>query len=149
MTHPRTNAARLKAVTDAHDVGIDEAFLSQMVERFYKRVQTDAMLGPIFAQHIINWTHHLEHMKKFWRSIMLKTGEFSGNPMMKHVAISKIDNPEFSRWLKLFGETLDEMGGSQVARDRIYGRAEMIAESLLLGIHIHRDGVSFPTKMKG
>lgn len=149
MTHPRATAARQHAMIEAHDVGIDADYLSQMVERFYARVRADAMLGPIFAQRISDWPHHLARMKKFWRSIMLKTGEFSGNPMMKHAAIAKIDNPEFSHWLKLFGETLDGMGGSQEARDRIYGRAEMIAESLLLGIHIHRDGISFPTKIEG
>lgn len=149
MTHPIATAARQQAVNAAHDVGIDDAYLSQMVEQFYARVQADDMLGPIFAQRITDWPHHLAHMKKFWRSIMLKTGEFSGNPMMKHAVITKIDNPEFSHWLKLFAETLDELGGPAEARDQIYGRAKMIAESLLLGIHIHRDGVKLPAKMKG
>lgn len=149
MTHPIATAARQQAVNEAHDVGIDDAYLSQMVEQFYARVQADDMLGPIFAQRITDWPHHLAHMKKFWRSIMLKTGEFSGNPMMKHAAITKIGNPEFSHWLKLFAATLDELGGPAEARDLIYGRAQMIAESLLLGIHIHRDGVKLPAKMKG
>jgi hemoglobin len=149
MTHARATAARQKAVADAADIGITDAYLSQMVEKFYARIQADDMLGPIFAQRINDWPHHLAHMKQFWRSIMLKTGEFSGNPMIKHAAISKIDKPEFSHWLKLFAETLDDLGGVQEARDRIYARAEMIAESLLLGIHIHRDGIKLPANMKG
>lgn len=148
MTHALATIAREHAVKEAHDVGIDEAYVSNMVERFYTRVQADEMLGPIFAQRISDWPHHLAHMKKFWRSIILKTGEFSGSPMMKHAAIAKIDHPEFNHWLKLFAETLDEIGGSKDARARIYGRAEMIAESLLLGIHIHRDGIKFPAKAK-
>ena len=149
MTLQRTTAARQTAFADAQNIGITDAYLSKLVDQFYARVQADEMLGPIFASRISDWPHHLAHMKRFWRSIMLKTGEFSGNPMMKHAAISKIDNPEFSHWLKLFAETLDEMGGQQEARDRIYARAEMIAESLLLGIHIHRDGVKLPANMKG
>lgn len=149
MTHPITAAARQQSLNGAHDAGIDDAYLSEMVEQFYARIQADELLGPIFAQRITDWPNHLAHMKKFWRSIMLKTGEFSGNPMMKHAAIPKIDNPEFGQWLKLFGQTLDEMGGSQGAQSRIYARAEMIAESLLLGIHIHRDGVQFPSKLRG
>ena len=149
MTHPITAAARQQSLNDAHDAGIDDAYLSEMVEQFYARIQADELLGPIFAQRITDWPNHLAHMKKFWRSIMRKTGEFSGNPMMKHAAIPKIDNPEFGRWLKLFGQTLDEMGGSHGAQSRIYARAEMIAESLLLGIHIHRDGVQFPSKLRG
>lgn len=128
---------------------MSDAYLSQMVERFYLKVQADAMLGPIFAERIKDWPHHLSLMKRFWRSIMLKTGEFSGNPMMKHIAIPRIDDAEFSRWLQLFAETLNELGGPPEARDRIYQRAEMIAESLLLGIHIHRDGITTPAKLKG
>lgn len=149
MTHPIATAARQNAISEASAIGIDDAYLSNMVEQFYARVQADEMLGPIFALRIADWPRHLAHMKKFWRSIMLKTGEFSGNPMMKHAAIAKIDDPEFSQWLRLFAETLDELGGPPEARSRIYERAEMIAESLLLGIHIHRDGVKFPAKMKG
>lgn len=149
MTHPRTLAVRKKSATEANEVGISEVYLSQMVERFYANVQGDAILGPIFAEHIKDWPHHLAHMKRFWRSIMLKTGEFSGNPMMKHAAISKIDNTEFSHWLQLFAQTLNELGGPQGARDRIYERAEMIAESLLLGIHIDRDGITTPAKLRG
>lgn len=146
MPHPKTIAARLQSTTEAYDVGIDEEYLSRMVEQFYARVQGDETLGPIFAQRVTDWPHHLDHMKKFWRSIMLKTGEFSGNPMLKHAAIPKINNLEFSHWLTLFRQTLDEMGGPQEARNRIYARAEMIAESLLLGIHIHRDGIKLPKK---
>ena len=149
MAHPRTIAARKKSATEATEIGISDAYLSQMVERFYVKVQSDAMLGPIFAERIKDWPHHLLHMKRFWRSIMLKTGEFSGNPMMKHVAISRIDDTEFAHWLQLFAETLNELGGPQEARDRIYQRAQMIAESLLLGIHIHRDGLTTPAKLKG
>lgn len=149
MTHPRTIAARKKSATEAAEVGISEAYLSQMVDLFYAKVQGDAVLSPIFAERIKDWPYHLAHMKRFWRSIMLKTREFSGNPMMKHAAIPKIDNTEFNHWLKLFAETLAEMGGPQEARDRIYDRAEMIAESLLLGIHIHRDGITTPAKLKG
>lgn len=149
MTHPLATAARQHAVNEASNAGINDAYISNMVERFYARVQADEMLGPIFAQRISDWPHHLVHMKKFWRSILLKTGEFSGNPMTKHAAISKIDNPEFSHWLKLFSETLDEIGSTKEAHARIYGRAKMIAESLLLGIHLHRDGIKFPAKLKG
>ena len=149
MAHPRTIAARTKLATEAAEVGICDAYLSRMVESFYGKVQADALLGPIFAERIKDWPQHLSHMKSFWRSIMLKTGEFSGNPMMKHAAISKIDNAEFTHWLQLFAKTLNELGGPQEARDRIYERAEMIAESLLLGIHIHRDGISSPAKLKG
>lgn len=149
MTNAHAIAAREQKIAEARDLGIDDAFVATLVENFYARIRSDAVLGPIFADRIKDWPGHLERMNTFWRSILFKSGEFSGNPMMKHVAIPKIAKPEFSHWLRLFGETLDEMGAVPAARNLVFQRAEMIAESLLLGICIHRDGVTHPQKMKG
>lgn len=149
MTNAHAIAPREHKQTEALSLGIDDAFIATLVQNFYTRIRSDAELGPIFDDRIKDWPSHLERMNTFWRSILFKSGEFSGNPMMKHVAIPRIAKPDFSRWLKLFGETLDEMGAVPAARNLIFKRAEMIAESLLLGICIHRDGISHPQKMKG
>ena len=149
MTNAHAIAAREQKHAEALSFGIDDAFIVMLVENFYTRVRSDPVLGPIFDERIKDWPGHLDRMIAFWRSILFKSGEFSGNPMMKHVAIPRIAKPEFSHWLKLFGETLDEMEAVPAARNIIFKRAEMIAESLLLGICIHRDGISHPQKMKG
>ena len=148
MTNAHTIAARKNKQAEAFRMGIDDAFIATLVENFYARIRSDAVLGPVFDNRIKDWPSHLERMNTFWRSILFKSGEFSGNPMMKHVAIPHISKPEFSHWLKLFGETLDEIGAVPAARSLIFKRAEMIAESLLLGICIHRDGITNLQKMK-
>jgi truncated hemoglobin YjbI len=35
-----------------HQCRLYEAYLSQMIGRFYVKVQADAILGPIFEEHI-------------------------------------------------------------------------------------------------
>ena len=149
MTNAHAIAARDHKQAEALRLGIDDAFIATLVQNFYTRIRGDPVLSSIFDDRIKDWPSHLERMNTFWRSILFKSGEFSGNPMMKHVAIPRIAKPEFSHWLKLFGETLDDMEAVPAARNIIFKRAEMIAESLLLGICIHRDGISHPQKMKG
>ena len=149
MTNAHTVAAREKKQADAEAVGIDETFISTLVDDFYARIRTDTVLGPIFHDRITDWPSHLERMKAFWRSVLYKSGEFSGNPMVKHIAIPKIAEPEFSRWLSLFSKTLDAIDVAPAARHLVLTRAQMIAESLLLGIRIHRDCVTHPTNLKG
>ena len=80
-------AIRFRKRAEAAAVGIDDALVDRVVERFYDRVRQDALLGPIFAERIADWPVHLGRMKQFWRSILLGTGEFSGNPMVRHQAI--------------------------------------------------------------
>lgn len=67
-------------------------------------------------------------------------GGFSGNPRLKHIAIPGIDRPEFERWLALFRDVLEEIARDPAAPELIHASARTIAESLLQGIHIHRDG---------
>ena len=67
--------------------------------------------------------------------------------MLKHVAIPQIEAIEFNHWLALFEQTLADTAPSEAARDLILGRAHMIADSLLAGIRIHRDG-HLPSRMK-
>jgi hemoglobin len=54
------NAYALKARAQKRDMaaasGIDDALISALVDAFYVRVRADAMLGPIFAAHIADWT---------------------------------------------------------------------------------------------
>lgn len=55
---------------------------------------------------------HLPKMYSFWASILLGEHSFSGNPMQKHIALSKqtaMTDKEFSEWLHLFVETVDEL----------------------------------------
>ena len=64
---------------------LDEDGLSRLVAAFYGRVRRDADLGPIFNDAISDWPSHLSKLTDFWHSVMLTSGRFKGNPMMKHL----------------------------------------------------------------
>jgi hemoglobin len=123
----------------ANALGIDDAFVARMVDLFYARIRDDAVLGPIFAAHVVDWGPHLDRMNQFWRSVLFNSGEFGGNPMAKHVAIPELERGQFEHWLALFDATLAEIG-SDDARAHVHARARTIASSLLNAVLVHRDG---------
>lgn len=43
--------ARREKMEKAHDIGIDDALISNLVETFYGHIQTHIILGPIFASN--------------------------------------------------------------------------------------------------
>lgn len=138
----QVHAARAAKRAHAESLDIDEQFISLMVERFYGSIRDDDLLGPIFADRISDWPLHLERMKSFWRSILFNSGEFSGNPMVKHMAIPGLGETHFVRWLELFYATLNDLGAQPEGTALVAERARAIADSLLTGITIRRDGVS-------
>lgn len=138
--HPLALAARERKLAQADALGIDARFIDRMVESFYARIREDEVLGPIFAARIADWPPHLARMKTFWGAVLRESGGFSGNPMAKHVAIPGIEQAEFERWLALFEENLKAIERDDEATKLIAGKARMIADSLLTGIRIHRDG---------
>jgi len=48
MTSPHALAAHQKIREDAVRIGIDEAFISTLVDTFYARVREHPQLGPVF-----------------------------------------------------------------------------------------------------
>ena len=78
---------RLEKRLAAEEIGVDAIYVDHFVEAFYAKVRVDDLLGPIFAARIDDWPAHLARMKAFWRSVLHNSGEFSGNPMLKHLAI--------------------------------------------------------------
>jgi len=117
--------------------GIDERMIHDLVHGFYARVRADAMLGPIFDAEIDDWPLHLEKMCAFWSSVTLMSGRYKGRPMAAH---AKISRPHFERWLELFREATREICTSPAAW-LFVDRAEHIAESLQLGIALHRSAM--------
>ncbi|KEO90451.1 hypothetical protein EH31_10205 [Erythrobacter longus] len=134
--------ARVAKRANAEACGVDEHFISLMVERFYASIREDDLLSAIFANRISNWPEHLERMKSFWRSILFNSGEFSGNPMAKHMTIPGLEEVHFRRWLELFYATLRELEQHEEGTVLVAERARAIADSLFTGITIRRDGIS-------
>ena len=133
---------RAEKKTAAEMIGVDAAYIDRLVDSFYGKIQHDELLGPIFNARIADWPAHLARMKAFWRSVLHNSGEFAGNPMLKHLVIPGIGLEHFSHWLELFYQTLREAEPTCEATALVGGRARMIADSLLTGISMQRDGLS-------
>lgn len=87
---------------------VSEAQISTLVNTFYAKVRRDPEIGPIFNAIVDDWPHHLALLKDFWSTVLLATGRYKGNPMMKHFQLG-LDPPHFERWLALFAETAREV----------------------------------------
>lgn len=123
-------------------IGVDEAMIRTLVHAFYARVRMDALLGPIFNGAIDDWDAHLDKLCAFWSSVMLMTGRYKGTPMQAHAALPMIAKPHFERWLELFAETAHAHCPPEAAA-LFLDRAQRIAQSLQMGIALHR-GESLP-----
>jgi hemoglobin len=139
--HAHATAARARKKADAEAIGVNAEYVSRFVEDFYTRIRKDELLGAIFAARIEGWDRHLDRMKRFWRSILRNSGEYSGNPIAKHLALSGIEERHFAHWLDLFYATLRELERDPLATLQFGTRARMIADSLLTGIAMQGSGI--------
>src|SRR3546814_11177012 len=96
------------------------------------------MLGPVFDARVDDWPKHLGLMNRFWQSILLSAGNFTGNPMMKHLAIPTIGQEHFQQWLRLFYQTLHAIAPSPEAVAHVGAKARMETEERRVG----KEGVS-------
>ena len=71
---------------------VSEDGIRQLVDTFYVKVRADPELAPIFARAIPgDWQPHLTKMYAFWSSVMLTTGRYKGNPVVKHLVIPDME----------------------------------------------------------
>lgn len=92
-----------------------------LVDTFYNKVQANITLGYIFNDVAkLNWDEHLPKMYSFWGSLLLQEHSYQGNPMQIHVELSKIttmSSVEFSEWINLFYQTVDELFEGEIASE--------------------------------
>lgn len=112
---------------------VDEAGIAALVDRFYGKIRKDPGLGPVFDAAITDWEPHLDTMRRFWASAVLRAGTYHGSPMRKHAALPGLTPELFGRWLELFDETLAEIYAPPQAA-AFSERAHLIARSLQLGL---------------
>lgn len=122
-----------KDITEREDVVL-------LVNTFYIKVNSSPILGPIFNDVArIDWDTHLPKMHSFWSSLLLGEQSFSGNPMKKHIHLSTrttMSETEFSEWLRLFYETVDDLFEGNIATEAKI-RASNIAQLMLQKIQAH------------
>jgi hemoglobin len=112
---------------------IDPAGIAALVDAFYGKVRRDPELGPVFERAISDWTPHLDTMRRFWNSVMLRAATYHGTPMQKHAALPGLTPALFERWLALFDRTAGELFVPEMAAE-FSTRARRIAQSLQLGL---------------
>lgn len=111
---------------------LTQADIARLVDRFYDRVQTDAVLGPIFNPAVHDWPAHKASLVRFWSSITLGTASYRGNPMALHRPLP-IDAAHFQHWLHLWRETARDTLTAEQA-ELFYSHAQRIAGSLMYGM---------------
>lgn len=120
---------------EALKIGIDEDYISVLVDTFYNRIRSHEALGPIFADAIgSNWEPHLEKMKQFWSSVARNTGHYSGKPVPAHQKLTQVQQQHFAIWLDLFRQTLADTAPTPQAADYFMERAQRIARSLQMAM---------------
>lgn len=106
--------------------------ISTLVDLFYGEVRSNQSLAPLFADNMSSdWDVHLNKMKSFWRSVLLKTGEYKGRPVPVHLQINPIVSQDFEEWLRLFSGVCSKVF-SEEAAPVVNEAARRIATSLWL-----------------
>jgi len=79
------------------------------------------------------WQEHLELLSNFWAFIALGDLEYTGSPLAPHFGIEGISADSFREWLRLFGETADEVFEEEQA-DFFKQRSLQIAQNFMMNL---------------
>lgn len=108
-----------------------------LVNTFYDKVKVNPVIGKIFTDIVkVDWEEHLPKMYDFWSGVLLGERGYAGNPMIKHIQLSRItkmSESEFTEWLILFNKTVDELFEGEKAEEA-RTRAANIARMMLYKI---------------
>ncbi|MDG1262954.1 MAG: group III truncated hemoglobin [Flavobacteriales bacterium] len=68
----------------------NEEDIKLLVNTFYEKVGKDELIGYLFNDVAkVHSESHLPKMVRFWSSVLLGAAEYKGNPMQKHVELSR------------------------------------------------------------
>ncbi|WP_019669318.1 group III truncated hemoglobin [Eudoraea adriatica] len=116
--------------------------VENLVNEFYTKVLKDDKIGFFFNKiTAIDWEKHFPIMYDFWETILFDRIKYKGNPMTKHIVLSKkepMTSEHFERWLLLWNETVNENFMGNRAAEAIR-RAQMIADLMKFKIGISGD----------
>lgn len=113
---------------------IDEATITELIQRFYGKLRVDPTLGPIFERQIgATWEEHLVTIADFWSNMVLRTRRYMGRPMGAHFKIPDIAPEHFTIWLAAWFETVEAVCPPDT-QEFLKARATQIAESFKAGL---------------
>lgn len=121
----------MKEITTRQDIEL-------MVDSFYEKAIKDDLIGPVFTEVAkLDFEVHLPVMYDFWESILFDKVVYKGNPMIKHIDLSKkttMDKARFDRWLELWDANISSQFEGLKAQEAIK-RAKMMAELMQFKIN--------------
>lgn len=109
-----------------------------LVDSFYKKVIQDEQIGKFFTQVVsLDFDAHMPTMYAFWGNVLFASGNYKGNPMIKHMALSQkemLHPAHFQQWLLLWTETIDQLFAGNKAEEAKL-KANQIAELMEMKIN--------------
>ena len=123
--------------------GIDDAMIDRLVRSFYARAQQDPLIGPVFARQVEDWEDHYARLSDFWSSVVLMSGRYHGQPMVKHLPLG-----DRHASISIAGWNCSSATAREVcppaAAALFIDRAHRIADSLEMGIATARGEIKSP-----
>lgn len=108
-----------------------------LVDEFYKLVIKDEVIGHFFTRVVeLDWDLHIPIMYDFWETSLLGNMKYRGNPMTKHIELSRketLKEEHFNRWLELWEKTIRKHFDGEKAETAIQ-RGRQIAGLMKLKI---------------
>ncbi len=108
------------------------AFFTALVERFYRRVEHDIMLRPLYPDDLRPSAEHLAlFLAQYWGGPTTYS-EARGHPRlrMRHAPFS-IGQRERDRWMAAMTAAIDEAGVSPELRQRLVDYFTMAADHMI------------------
>ncbi len=130
---PERHRAQLRAAAEI--IGIDEAYLSRMIQFFVARVRANKRLGRFSgAASEDDGSRQVARMTAFWLTVALHTDDYTGDLIAAHRKLPDLRPDDFALWLELFRATLDETAPTPEAASYLMTRAERVAQHLQTAI---------------
>src|SRR3569833_257700 len=130
---------------------VTEETIAMMNDRFYAKVRRDPVLAPVYEASIPSDERPEQHMtmRRFWSSVMLTSGQYSGDPVTEHRAVRDLERSMFPRWLQLLEQTAHELFAQETASLFVH-KAHRNTANLELAV-FHRlggppDGLQLPPR---
>ena len=83
-----------------------------LIDKFYSKLLDDEGISHFFTDHMnLALNEHMPIMYSFWESMIFDQGDYKGNPMVKHLELSKkskIKKEHFDIWINTWKTTIQE-----------------------------------------
>jgi hemoglobin len=113
----------------------------KFVMMFYGKIIKDDTVGPFFIAKLgedmqsEHWQEHLEIIVGFWISLAFGKPKYNRQLFLPHTQLGDVKRETFDQWLKLFGETLDEVYVPEIS-NLFKERATVIAGNFMRNLGI-------------